>query len=79
MKFNYSNAEVYAKSCGLVLQAERLQEFDQLAAAHGFTQSQVDVAMQIHIRHIAWLFNPKNYTFKQRILVALYFLFGRKK
>lgn len=79
MKFNYSASEAYAKSCGLALEHNRLAEFDQLAAAHGFTQSQVDVAMQVHIRHVAWLFNPKNYTFKQRIMLALYFLFGKWK
>lgn len=79
MNYNYKSAEDYAKACGLVLQQERLAEFDQLAFAHGFSQAQVDVAMQIHLRHVAFILLPSSYTLKQRILLALHFLFGRKK
>lgn len=78
MNYNYTAAEAYAKACGLVLQQERLAEFDQLSFAHGFSQAQVDVAMQIHLRHVAFIMLPSSYTFKQRIMLALYFLFGRK-
>lgn len=76
--YNYTAAEAYAKSCGLALQPERVAEFDKLASAHAFTQAQVDIAMQVHIRHVAFLFQPKSYGWKQRIVLALHFLFGRK-
>lgn len=77
--YNYTDAEAYAKACGIFLLPDKLLEFDQMAQAHGFSQAQVNVAIQIHIRHVSWLFDPKNYSLKQRIALALWFLFGRKK
>lgn len=78
LNYNYTAAETYAKSCGILLQTERLDEFDKLAAAHAFTQAQVDIAMQCHIRNVALAFYVGTYTWKQRIMIALNFLFGRK-
>ena len=76
MNYNFSAAESYAKSCNLSLLPEKIAEFDQLASAHGFTQAQVDIAMQLHIRQTAWNFYPGNYSLKKRIKLALHFLFG---
>lgn len=77
-KYNFTASETYAKSLGIFLLPDKVVEFDQLAAAHGFTQAQVDVAMQMHIRHIAWLLTPKSYNWKQRFALAFHFLFRSK-
>lgn len=78
MTYNFTSAEAYAKSHGIFLLPDKVAEFDQIATAHGFTQAQVDVAMQMHIRHIAWIMNPKTYSYKQRLMLAFHFLFRRK-
>ena len=80
MNYDYSSGEKYAKACGLIWMQEWVEGFDELAKAHGFTQAQVDVAIQSHLYNVSkFLFNPKTYTFKPRVLLASWFLFGRKK
>ena len=79
MNYDYTDIEAYAKKEGIYLLPDKLDEFDQMARAHSFSQAQVSVAMQIHIKHISWIFNPKNFPLKMRIGLALHFLFGRKK
>jgi hypothetical protein len=78
MNFNYSQWPDYCKKNGLVWIPEWVENFDQLAKAHGYTQAQVDIAIQAHLVQIKHLFTPTIYTFKQRIALAFHFLFRRK-
>ncbi len=52
---------------------------DADAAAYGFTQEQVDIAMRHHLWQVARLFNPKTYKWHARIALAFHFLFGKMK
>lgn len=77
MKYNYSAGEEYAKQCGLSWKPEWVTEFDQMAAAHDFTQAQVDVAVHLYLWQLATrIFNVKSYSLKERFMLAFYFLTG---
>ena len=78
MNFNYEASKDYAEKIGLIWKPEWLSEFDALAAAHNFTQAQVDIALQCHSYITRYrLFNPKSYTLRQRFLLAFYLIFGK--
>lgn len=77
--FNYESGIAYAKKLGLTWIPEWVEDFDQQAAAHGYTQAQVDLAIQHHLQQVKHLFSTSTYTFRQRVLLALHFIFGRKK
>ena len=79
LNYNYEVWPDYCKAHGLIWIPEWVENFDQLAKAHGYTQAQVDIAIQSHLVQVEHLFSPKTYNWKQRILLALWFLFGRKK
>ena len=79
MNYNYSGAAAYAKAIGVEFFESWVENFDQQAQAFGFSQAQVDIAMQHHLWHVKFLFSPKTYNFKQRLMLAGHFLFGRKK
>lgn len=77
MNYNYQASKDYCKKIGLVwLGDDFVKEADADAQDSGFTQAQVDLAMRHHLWQIKFLFNPKTYGLKQRVLLALHFLFG---
>lgn len=41
------------------------------------TQWQFDCIFTLHINHVVKCFTPKSYTFGQRIVIAMFFLFGK--
>lgn len=79
MNYDYSGVERYAKSLGLDFQIDWVADFDQQAAAFGLSQAQVDMVMQHHLLHVKRLFIPQIYMWRQRIKLALFFLFGKVK
>lgn len=78
MNFDYSFGEDYAKKLGLNWWPEWVVYFDQQAGAHGFTQSQVDIAIQHHLWQVRHIFDARSYSFRQRLYLALHFLIGKK-
>lgn len=76
--YDYSSAEAYAKSLGLVFLKDWAVDFDQQAKAFGFTQAQVDMACQHHLIHLSHVLNPKIYTWKQRLGLAAHYIFNTR-
>lgn len=78
MIYNYRDAEIYAKSLGLVWVDDWVKDFDAHAKDHGFTQAQVDLCLNHHLMQVTRVLNPKSYTIRKRIGLALHFLTGKK-
>lgn len=79
MNYNYTDGKKIAKDLGLTWMDSWIENFDQHAYAHGFSQAQVDICIHHHLVQVNHLFSVKTYTLKQRIGLACHFLFGRKK
>lgn len=80
LHYNYLASIAYCESIGLMwLGDDFIRSADEDAYKLGFTQEQVDVAMRHHLWQVSWLFNPKTYSWFQRISIAMWFLFGRRK
>jgi hypothetical protein len=75
MYFNYDNARNTCKKEGMAFDERIIAQVDDYFKLHSFTQQQVDAAIACHIWAVKNIFTPKNYTTKQRILLALHFLF----
>ena len=75
--YDYGSSKIYCESIGLAWLGD---DFVRLADADahrlGMTQEQVEKAMRHHLWQVRWLFTPKNYSMRQRIGLALMFLFG---
>lgn len=78
--YDYTISREYCSQIGLVwLGDDFVRAADTDAQMNGFTQNQVDIAMRHHLSQVRWLFVPQNYTYFQRIKLALYFLFNFSK
>lgn len=78
MNYDYTASKVYCESIGLVWLGDAfLIDADTEAYLLDFTQVQVDAAMRHHLWQTKFLFDPKTYNWKQRIGLALHFLFGK--
>lgn len=77
--YDYRASEDYCKQIGLHWLGNDfagLVAMDEDAKRFGLTQEQVDAGMRHHLWQVHWLFCPKNYSWYQRIILALYFLTG---
>lgn len=78
--YDYTASKAYAENIGLVWLGDKFVESaDKEAYSLNFTQPQVDAAMRHHLWQVKWLFTPRSYSFIQRILIALHFLFNIKR
>lgn len=78
LQYNYSQARAHCAQAGMTFIEALLPQTDaEFTRAH-MTQTQVDIAMDLHIWALRYIFTPKNYSFWQRIGLALHFLFSRK-
>lgn len=78
MLFNHEHARDYCKSKGLIYDERQAAKADQALSEANLTQPQFDAALGAHIDAVAHLFTPSNYSFKQRFLIAVFFLFRLK-
>ena len=77
LHFDYTASKKFCESLGLIwLGEEWVRNADEEAWIEGFTQSQVDAAMRHHLVQVKFLFTPRNYSFRQRLAIAFYFLTG---
>lgn len=80
LNYDYTKSKDYCEYLGLYwLGDDFVRAADSAAKSLEFTQDQVDMAMKHHLWQVKWLFTPQNYSWWQRIILALYFLFGWKK
>ena len=79
MNYDYTASKDYCKIIGLQWLGDDfsgLIMMDVEAKSLNLTQEQVDAAMRHHLWQVKWLFTPKTYSWKQRIALAIHFLFG---
>jgi len=76
MHYDYHKSAAYSKQIGLTWSAHHVENFDQMAKAHGFTQAQVDIALQHHLWNVRQVMVREHYGMRKRIALALYYLFG---
>lgn len=77
LHFDYATSKAFCIGLGLIwLGDEWVRNADEDAWVEGFTQQQVDVAMRHHLVQVKVLFNAHSYRWRQRVVLALYFLTG---
>lgn len=75
LNYDYTASKIYCEHvCGLVWMPWMLVNPDADAFRLKLTQEQVATLMRHHLWNVKILFDPKTYTFVQRILLAIYFL-----
>ena len=78
MLYDLSPSREYCERIGLVwLGDDYLAPAMKEAFELGFTQAKFDAAMRHSMDHVKRLFTPSNYTWRQRLMLAAHFLFGR--
>lgn len=77
LNFDYTASKFYCHQIGLIwLGDDFVRAADADALTHHLTQDQVDTFMRHHLWQVKWLFMPKNYSYKNRLKMALFFLTG---
>lgn len=79
MNYDYAAIKKYCTDLGLYLHDGMIKEFDYKANLNGLTQEQVEFVLKEHLSQIKMAFTPSIYPFKQRLLLAFYFLTGYLK
>lgn len=78
LNYDYTASKLFCEQNGMNwLGDEFVRAADHDAFNLQFTQEQIDLAMRHHIWQVKFLFSPKSYTFKNRFILALHFLFGK--
>ncbi len=75
--YHYGASREYAEQLGMSWMEEWVPAIDKLFAEMGLSQDEVDLLMREYMWRIKHLFTTSNYTFWQRVKIALYFLLGR--
>ncbi len=77
MPYDLTPARERCAACGLKWDEAGETEACKLFAGIGLDNDQANALMAFHAHRVAWLFNPPTYGWRQRIMIALHFLFGR--
>lgn len=81
MFYDYSKSKAFCEEIGLQWLGDDYQgliDSDKEARRLELSQYQVDSLMRLHLWQTKILLTPKNYSFGERIVIALYFLTGWK-
>lgn len=77
MVYDYSKARAYCATHGLVFHEDALMPADARFASLQLEQHQVDGLMELYCWNMNYYWRPGIYTLRQRIGIAIHFLFGR--
>ena len=77
IKYDYDSARDFCTELGMTFLEEWVPAIDQSFRKLELTQAQVDQLMREYIWRVHYLFDPKTYSWRARILLALHFLFGK--
>lgn len=77
--FNYMSVRQYCEQLGMSFYEGWVEETDALFESLTLDQGQVDALMKHHAGRVWQLFNPRSYSFAQRVGLAFHFLFGKNK
>lgn len=81
LNYDYNDVRSYCSAIGLDWLGDDylgLLDADAKAKALGLTQDQVNVLMLLHLWQTKTILTPTNYSFAQRLGLAVYFLTGWK-
>lgn len=77
--YDYISTRQFCQEIGLIWLGDKFVEgSDKDAWLHAFSQEQVDIAMRHHLWQVESLFSPGRYCWKNRLLMAFYFITGWK-
>lgn len=77
LHYDYTASKTYCAQIGLDwLGDDCVRNADEEAFTLEFTQTQVDAAMRNHLWQVKWLCTPKNFCWRARAVMALYWLTG---
>lgn len=76
LKYDYSDVANFCQYHGMSFDLSQVEEADRYFDQAEFSQRQVNIAMRLHAWRVKHLFNPAIYGFKDRVKLALHFLFG---
>ena len=74
MHYHHDDGKAYVKQLGLQWDRAFAERVDMVALKNGLTQPQWDVMVREYAWRVKCLFNPKMYSWKARILLAMHFL-----
>lgn len=78
LNYDYSDTRAYCEAHDLIFAEQMLPSPDATFKELKLTQKQVERIMREHVWAVNYLFKPESYTFKGRLMLAFYFLFGKK-
>ncbi len=74
LNYNHGPGKRYCDSINMLWDAEFAARADALVYDEGLTQDQWDLLIREHAWRIKWLFSPRNYSWRDRLAIALFFL-----
>lgn len=77
MHYDYRKARAYCDAHGLVFHEDALPVADARFASLELLQYQVDGLMELYCWNMNYYWRPSIYAVRQRIAIAIRFLFGR--
>jgi hypothetical protein len=72
--YDYSEVRKFVEEEGLLMDWAKIKEIEPGLVEHEFEQHQVEHVVMTHAIIVNELFTPKNYGWKERIFLALFFL-----
>lgn len=72
--FDHTPARRYCESKGLVWDASAATDADAMAKKHGLNQVQFTAAVCMHVDRMLKAWTPRNYPWRTRLAIALYWL-----
>lgn len=75
LSYRWEAARQYAADHKVGWVESWVQYYDRHFAELQLSQAQVDGCMRLAVTHIKHLFSPKTYTLRQRLSIALHFIF----
>lgn len=81
LHYDYSASKAYCEQIGLEWLGDEygaLIDADTYVFGIGLNQEQINELMRKHLWQTKTLFTPKNYKYRHRLMIALYFLTGWK-
>ena len=73
--YDLADAVQYCRDNGLVFDFRIFNYFEPEMRAVKLTNTQANACIKMHAKHVAMLFEPRSYSFKQRVAIAIHFLF----
>lgn len=74
MNYDHTAGKAYCDSIGMMWDEAFAERVDEVAFLHNITQDQFDIMVQEYAWRVKVMWNPPQYSYLQRIAIALHFL-----